>query len=92
MSPGQNLSKPILSVEVLFSKTGIIINRLTDSLEFMIMLKIASEYDQEKPQSQTADKPIDIDIEILFCVEYCTTYNISPVELLLRQTKINKHF
>ena len=27
----------------------------------------------------------DIDIEILFCVEYCTTCNISPVGLLLRQ-------
>ena len=35
---------------------------------------------------------IDIDIEILFCVEYCTTCNISPVGLLLRQTRINKHF
>ena len=72
MSPGQNLSKPKLSVEVLLSKTGIIINRLTDSLEFMMMSKIVSEYDQDIPQSQTADKPIDIDIEIVFSVEYCT--------------------
>ena len=31
---------------------------------------------------------IDIEIEILFCVEYCTTCNISPVGLLLRQTRI----
>ena len=37
-------------------------------------------------------KDIDIDIEILFCVDYSTTCNISPVELLLRQTRINKHF
>ena len=92
MSPGQNLCKPILSVEVLLSKTGIIINRLTDSLEFMMMSKIVSEYDQEIPQSQTTDKSIDIDIEIVFSVEYCTTCNISPVRLLLRQTRINKHF
>ena len=35
---------------------------------------------------------IDIDIEILFCVEFCTTCNISQVGLLLRQTRINnKH-
>ena len=35
---------------------------------------------------------MDIDIEILFCVEYCTTCNISPGGVLLRQTRINKHF
>ena len=35
---------------------------------------------------------IDIDIEILFCVEYCTTCNISPVVFLLQQTRLNKHF
>ena len=29
---------------------------------------------------------IEIDIEILFFVEYCTTWNISPVGLLFRQT------
>ena len=28
----------------------------------------------------------------LFCVECCTTCNISPVGLLLRKTRINKHF
>ena len=33
-----------------------------------------------------------INIEILFCVKYCTTCNISQVGLLLRQTRINKHF
>ena len=31
----------------------------------------------------------DIDIEILFFVEYCTTWNISPVGLLFRQTRVN---
>ena len=36
------------------------------------------------------DVDIYIDIEILFCIEYCTTCNISLVGLLLRQTKINK--
>ena len=34
----------------------------------------------------------DIDIEILFCIEYYRTCNTSPVGLLLRQTRINKHF
>ena len=33
----------------------------------------------------------DIDIEILFCVDYSTTCNMRPVGLLLRQTGINKH-
>ena len=32
---------------------------------------------------------IDIGIEILFFVEYCTTWNISPVGLLFRQTRVN---
>ena len=35
---------------------------------------------------------LNIDIEILFCVEYCTTCNISPLGLLLWQTRINKYF
>ena len=35
------------------------------------------------------DIDIDIDIEILFFVECCTTCNIRPVGLLLRQTRIN---
>ena len=60
MPSGQNGSKHILSVEVLLSYTGIINNSLTDSLEFIMMSKIVSEYDQEIPQSQTADKLIPL--------------------------------
>ena len=34
---------------------------------------------------------IDIDIEILFFVEYSQTCNISPVGLLFRQTRVKQH-
>ena len=40
----------------------------------------------------TKAKFTNIDIEILFCVEYCTTCSISPVGLLLRQTRIKNIF
>ena len=43
MPPGQNWSEPILSVEVLFSKTGIIIYSLIDAMKFNMMSKIVSE-------------------------------------------------
>ena len=44
-----------------------------------------------KVRSEKMEKKNDIDIEISFCVEYCTTCNISPVGLLLRQTRIKKN-
>ena len=34
---------------------------------------------------------LDIDIEILFSVEYSQTCNISPVGLLFRQTRVKQH-
>ena len=38
MPHGQNWSKPILYVEVLYSKTGIINNSLIDSLDFIMSI------------------------------------------------------
>ena len=39
----------------------------------------------------TTQNLIDIDIEILFFVEYSQTCNISPVVLLFRQTRVKQH-
>ena len=51
-------------------------------------MKEMSAFVQSNENSNTTK---DIDMEILFCVEYYTTCNISPIEFLLRQTRINKH-
>ena len=50
---------------------------------------LCAQWVAKDPSFVHADSDIDIDIEILFFVEYCTTWNISPVGLLFRQTRVN---
>ena len=69
----------------------IIRNELCDKNTTGVILIICKRYTCNNSVFVVRIIDIEIDIEILFFVEYSQTCNISPVGLLFRQTRVKQH-